>query len=420
MAYEALLEPVEGTILTVMRSAADAVQREHVDSLPHLFEVAASAARVAVEQTWDKLQALTEAGVLDAGGLGLWVILDAFAAELSARNPAADLPTSPRAAGKPKTHGEPPSSVALEVQYVIEAPAESIETLRRELTIIGSSIAISGGESEGTGTWNVHVHTDDAEAVIAAGRAYGLVHATSINVVAFADQMQSGSHQAANARQATVSIVAVASGEGFVSLYRDLGVDVIVDGGASMEPSPERIAVGIEQAEHADVIVLPNGDASFRAAAHACELVVDRRAVVIETRDLAHGITTMLAYGDARDLEANAAQMRQAASVAATARVIVASHDSVTEHGVVRAGQALGLGGSLIVVDDDPIECVVSLVLALDAEEPVEVVTVFAGQSAPAQERDAILHELKEQLLGVDVEMRDGGQPIERYLIAVE
>ena len=216
-----------------------------------------------------------------------------------------------------------------------------------------------------------------------------------------------------------VSIVAVVYGQGFASLYTSLGAAVLIDGGPAMRPSSADIQAAIARAPTRDVIVLPNSPDAAAAATQACALAAGYRAVVVQTSDLAHGITTMLAYGDMRNLDANVEQMRQAASVAATASIIVAEADTVTPSGIVRAGRIAGCsGGEIVVVADDVVECVTALADRLDAEEPIEVLTVFAGATAPEAERSAVEQALRDRLVGVDIDVRDGGQHRERYLLA--
>jgi dihydroxyacetone kinase-like predicted kinase len=188
-----------------------------------------------------------------------------------------------------------------------------------------------------------------------------------------------------------------------------------------MNPSVGDIASAIDHAPSNDVIVLPNNGDAIPSARQACDLAGTRRAVVVETFDLAHGVTTMLAFGDARDFDANVAQMRQAASVAATASVIVAARDATTPAGRVRAGQCLvRVGRSIVSVADDAVAGVVAAARILDEESPVEVVTVFAGSDATSGECERIEAALRDEFVGADVEVRNGGQPVERYLLAVE
>lgn len=418
LAYEAVLDPVEGTILTAARAAAGAAAGP---TAAEIFESACVAARAAVDRTPDLLPVLREAGVVDAGALGLWVVLDAFAASVSGRDAVAPDARTQARAGTPRTAMREAGSTqfAYEVQYLLEAADDVIGPLRDELGRIGDSVVVSGGG----GLWNVHVHTNDTETAIEIGRAAGAVRAEA--VTAFRDATAAPRSVPLARTGAPVGVVAVVAGDGFASLYAELGAGVIVDGGATMNPSVGEIAAAIRRCPAADVIVLPNNDDAIPAALQACDVVCsadsNRRAVVVATYDLAHGITTMLAYGDARDLDANVAQMRQAASVAATAKVIVASRDAATPAGTVRAGNAVGFSGNeAVAIEDDPVAALFRVVTMIDEEEPVEVVTVFAGASAPSDERAAVEKVLREALLGVDVEVRDGGQSVERYLIAVE
>ncbi|MBI4727909.1 MAG: DAK2 domain-containing protein [Acidobacteria bacterium] len=432
LAREAVLRPVEGTILTVARAAAGAL----ADPPPGVVEVldrATRAAREARARTPDLLPVLREAGVLDAGGMGLVVVLQAFRDSLAGRVvpvPAA-LPEA-RATGpalgappaRPREMGDP--AFAYEVQYLLRATEVAAEGLRESLGDIGDSVAVIGGD----GTWRVHVHTNLIGEAIELGVRAGAP--SGIEVVAFAGGLgglparraaalvagaQLGIPLARAASRAAV--VAVATGEGARGLFREAGCEAVVDGGPTINPSVGELLTAIEAVPADDVILLPNDPDAWPAAEQAAARSAKRVEVVLAP-NMAAGLAAAMAYGDARPLEANVADMRRALERTPTGRVAVANRSASTAAGPVRGGDAIGFaGGEPVVVSEDPVEACAGVAERL-AEGPVETLTVLAGLDAGPEERARLAEALSARLPGLDVEILDGGQGVQRYLLASE
>jgi hypothetical protein len=412
LCYEAMLHPVEGTMLSVARAAADALGDEIEDVL-QAFETAAAAARRALDRTPEQLGILKAAGVVDAGGMGLCAVLDAFTASLAGREPpvAVEAPASLRPGVRERETGS--SAFAYEVQYLLEAPDDAIATVRSRLGAIGDSVAVVGGH----GLWNVHVHTNDVGHAVEIGILAGTPRA--INVVAFADQIASAA--AARTIPVTMSrspatVVAVVRGEGLRALFGELGAGALVEGGATMNPSVGELAEAIARTPSQDVIVLPN-DANVAAAARQAATLVTKRVEVVPTQDLAQGFAAMVAYGDAWDLDRNASEMSGALERTRTGRIVAAARDGTTPAGPVRAGQFIGFDGAIpAVVSHDPIDALTKLVRRLG---PAETLTVFTGAGVAEDEVSRARSSLVR--CGIQrIEVLDGGQPVERYLLAVE
>lgn len=394
-AYQAVLEPVEGTMLSVARAAA----LHAVGDLPgHVFESAARAAGLALQHTSEQLPVLKDAGVVDAGGMGLWVVLDAFAAATTGRKTA----TLPSSHGESRIgYRETGSPVyRFEVQFLLDAPDEAIPSLKQALGAIGDSVVVSGGD----GTWNVHVHTNDTTQAVAIGNAAGT--ARSPTITAFTDGTRSAGRAVPLSRPVSpVGVVAFADGDGFAHLFSELGAGAIVRDDPQTLSGAGQLRDAVATIGTHDVIVLTNG----AHVDHAIAFEPEQRVEIVQTRDMAHGITTMLAFGDARDLEHNVEQMRQAADVASTAAITV-------RDGIVGAF----IDGEPVPASGDALEALLSLAGMLDEEGACEVMTVFAGVDAPAGERSEIEKRLREAFPGVDVDVREGGQSGSRYLLAVE
>lgn len=434
LAYESVLDPAEGTILTVARAAAEAAGGAHADVLAQL-EAVEAAARDALRHTPEQLPVLAQAGVVDAGGMGLVAVLEAFAASLAGREVApheADPAERPHPAelcdGDPHGH-------AFEVQYMLEAPEETIPPLRQLLGTIGDSVAVVGGE----GLWRVHVHTDDREKPVRFGEAIGVV--SQVEVVSFAEQIEGARATTATAAKTgtpaervpgqrgiplveqtpLTTLVAVAAGEGMHRLFAEVGA-VVVDGGATMNPSVGELLAAIDGAPTDHVVVLPNNDNVY-AAAIAAKAEAGKQTIVLRSADMAEGLAAALAFSAVSPADENERRLNVALGQVKTGQVAIANRSAATPSGEVEQGQALGFAEGSIVSPfgdaNDPV--VVACAVAQELIQPGDsVVTVLCGADAHEDERARLRTALAELLPAFEVQLLDGGQPVHRYLISVE
>lgn len=421
-AYAAVGKPVEGTMLTVARAAADAAAEEATKAPEHLAEVvtaAATGAREALARTPEQLPMLRDAGVVDAGGRGLCVILDAADTALTGRRPVEPTrqPIPKPQAGLP-TDDLTEDGPAYEVMYLLDAADEAIPTLRTRLGDLGDSLVVVGGE----GLWNVHIHTDDVGAAVEAGIEAG--RPRRIRVTHFAEQVtRAREERAARAARSGRAVVAVAAGEGLADLFSEAGAEVI-RGGPGRRPSAGELLAAIEATAAAEVIVLPNDPDSVgvaEAAAHAVEESGEVHVVVIPTRAQVQGLAALACHEPARALDADVVAMTSAARGTRHGAVTVASRQAMTSAGPCEPGDILGVvQGDFAVVGSDRYDVAID-VLGRLLGGGGELVTVVAG----GEPVDRELAQRCEQWVqtehpGVDVLTYDGGQ--ERYdlLLAVE
>lgn len=412
LAYEAMLNPVEGTMLTVARAAADAVADTDADDCVVVLDTAARAAHEALERTPDLLPILKESGVVDAGGMGLCVVFDAIAAAVAGR----PLPVAARSLRPVVRHREAGSSAfAYEVQYLLEdADDAQISTLRQRLGGIGDSVAVIGG----SGLWNVHVHTNEVGRAIEMGMAVGRPH--DISVAAFADQIANaaGSRTIPVAHASATTVVAVVSGDGLRDLFASLGAGVLVDGGRTMNPSVGELVEAVERAPSSDVILVVGNDDAFPAARAAIAQARGKRVELIGAADPAQSFAAMVAYSDGRTLDDNVRDMREALARTRTGRVAIAVRDGATSRGPVKVGDAIGFAGSEpVAIDADPLAAAAAVIRGLGDGEAL---TILSGLDAPPAEAEAVAKRAAEILPGAEVELRVGGQPVDRYLFALE
>ncbi|GIU87236.1 MAG: dihydroxyacetone kinase [Acidimicrobiia bacterium] len=434
-AYEAVLRPVEGTILTVAREAAEAAEDALASGPPGgtgdaalvtVLDRAAAAACDAVARTPELLPVLRDAGVVDAGGKGLCLLLDALLEVVDGRPiPEPEVVATPAAVAA-HLRGEDVSGLRYEVMYLLEAPDEAVDGLRRAWAAIGDSIVVVGGD----GLWNCHVHTDDIGAAIEAGIEAG--RPRDIRVTDLAEQVQ-GVEEAAWVRDAeaaeapagatepvTTAVVAVAVGDGVRRLLTSLGVQRVVAGGQSMNPSTAQILEAVEACDADSVVVLPNNK-NIVPVARQVDALTAKHVEVVPTTSIPEALAALVDYDPRAGADENAATMTAALERVRTGEVTRAVRDSVAECGRIREGDwiALARGEGIVATAGSPAEAVARLLDRL-VDEGSEIVTVLVGADAPASETQRVREHVELAFPHVEVEFHDGGQPLYPYLVGVE
>ena len=417
--YAAVGEPVEGTILTVARAASDAAREKARDPKARardVFAEAARAAREALARTPDQLQVLRDAGVVDAGGRGLSVILDAAETVLTGRRPTPVVAPigHPRIPTPVPTDDLTPDGPAYEVMYLLDAEDDRVPVLRRELAPLGDSLVVVGGN----GLFNVHVHVDDVGAAIEAGIRAGRPH--RVRVTHFAEQVAEARHRVAHRRGRR--IVVVAAGPGLAALFAEAGA-VVVEGGPGRRPSTGQLLEAITHCGAEEVVVLPNDGDSVRVAeiaARTAETDEGLSVAVIPTTAQVQGLAALAVHEPARSFEHDVLEMTATARHARHGAVTIAARQAITMAGPCEPGDVLGVvAGDFAVVGDD-LDVVAADVLDRLLGGGGELVTLVSG----AEDLDGLAARtaayVEEKHPHVDVVVYDGGQ--ERYplLMSVE
>ncbi|WP_299051838.1 DAK2 domain-containing protein [uncultured Nocardioides sp.] len=415
--YAAVGEPVEGTILTVARAAADAAaETAPTAGVRRVVTAAAAAAREALRHTPEQLAVLAEAGVVDAGGRGLVVVLDAAEHVLTGRRPV----TAPATlathripvvghvtAPAPAGGAARPAPPAYEVVYLLRAPDDAVPALRRRLSGLGDSLVVVGGD----GLWKVHVHVDDAGAAVEAGLAAGTPSEIAITALP----------ATAEAERVGRRVVAVAAGEGLERLFAEAGA-VVVPGGPGRRPSAGMLLEAMGAGDVAEVVVLPNDAdtvATAELAAGTLRQRGDVQVVVVPTRSQVQGLAALAVHEPARTLAADVLEMTATARHVRQGAVTVAARRGMTMAGPCEPGDALGvIAGDFAVVGPD-----VGTVAREVAERLLagggDLVTLVAGQEDDGTTA-ALASYLEEQHPAVDVVVYDGGQDRYPVLLSVE
>ena len=419
-AYKAVSEPVEGTLLTVMRRTADAMEEATHGgdvSLPELFQAATRGCQAAVLETPEQLPVLKEAGVVDAGGQGFALILEASLCYLKGEDvgalhletvlPAAHVRESFLAAAESELYGYC-------TQLLISGAGLDPDDIRAQVSALASSTVVVGDET----LVKVHAHTFDPDAILSLGAAAGTLSDVSVENI----DEQHQEFREARRREgspAPLGVAAVAWGRGIEELFRSLGAGAVLVGGQTMNPSTQDLLDAVESLGAEAALVLPNNSNIIPAARQAAE-VSPRRLRVVATRNIPQGVAAMLAYNPELDAEANAEAMEKAAASVRCGELVTAVRDATVNGKSIGAGEIMGtLDGALVASGTSCLEVLVSLARAAAPGEGALITLYWGGDTADADAREAA-RRLEGCCPGVEVELVYGGQPHYHYLVSIE
>lgn len=441
-AYKAVMKPTEGTILTVARIASEKATVAFQDGKDALgvFADAIDGAKEALAETPELLPMLKKAGVVDAGGQGFVIILEGMMSvfrdgviiaseKATSEEPAAENENR-NAAGEFETEITFTYCTEFIVNRNPDCEKQPSE-LRAYLETIGDCVVVVDDDE----IIKVHVHTDHPGNAFESGLTFGSL--TNMKVENMRDQHERAKHDAKNAKQAPaktienekiesveitkpVGFVSVCAGEGIAALFGDLGVDTIVSGGQTMNPSTDNILRAIESTPAETVYVLPNNKNIIMAAEQAIPIST-RKVIVLHTRTIPQGITAMLTFDESADTETNAIEMQKAAERIATGQVTFAARDSDFDGHKIKQGEIMAMsGGKISFVDTDIEKATYKLVKSMIKRES-QFVTVIYGEGI-TDSQAAVLEELLNEKFGSKVEITfvNGGQPVYYYIISVE
>lgn len=435
-AYKAVLKPIEGTILTVVREASEAAKASAATgaTLGATLRAARDAGRRALDATPDMLPVLKDAGVVDAGGAGFLLLLDAALNVVdgepiptpadSIGGDALDepLPASLTSLSAPDQHGE--MSVAdlrYEVMYFLHLDDDKIEAFKSDWGEIGDSIVVVGGD----GLWNCHVHTNDIGAAIEAaidlgGRPKQIRVTDLFEEVAERHAAHDAARSAAGLPAVTTAVVAVCSGSGLEELFGQLGVQGIVTGGQTLNPSTAELLAAVEAVNAQQVIVLPNNK-NIIPVAEQLDALTSKQVRVVPTRSMPEALAALVVYDPEAGVDENSSSMESSIEAMVTGEVTQAVRDSSSDVGPVTTGDWIGLvRGDGIVAVSGTLDGAVVALLAQLVDQSREIVSVIEGTDATASASAAIDAWLSTERPGVQVERHRGGQPLYPYLFGVE
>ena len=439
-ARQAVLRPVEGTILTVARAAgegADEATRTEA-GLVDVLDRARSRAADALAHTPEQLPVLAKAGVVDAGGAGYALMFDALLHVADGRALPEPPPTAPGALplGEDLTFGRPPEpahsaarpgevqgGLRYEVMFLLDAPDETIGAFKELWAGIGDSIVVVGGD----GLWNCHIHTNDVGAAIEAALDVG--RPRSISVTDLAEQVdeerwvREGSLHPAVEQPASpaprTAVVAVANGEGIGRIFHSLGVRHLIPGGQSMNPSTAQILDVVEKVDSPEVVLLPNNENICPVGLQVVELAT-KPVRMVPTSGIVEGFAALLEYDPEAGADENAKAMAASACRVVAGEVTRAVRESAGPTGPIHAGDWMGLSRDGIEVVADSLGDATCALIDKLLGTGHELVTLIEGEGAGVAETRRVTEWLDEHHPGIAVEVHHGGQPLYPYLISIE
>ncbi|MEI7623276.1 MAG: DAK2 domain-containing protein [Actinomycetes bacterium] len=434
-AYGAVMKPVEGTILTVVRVAAEGgrAAADAGSDLLGVLEAAHASGTDALARTPEMLQVLADAGVVDSGGTGLMLFFDVALNVVSGR-PIPEAAEDPAGASAEflqafdAAHGDGSHDGSLaglryEVMYFLEAPDEAVPGFKDVWATLGDSIVVVGGD----GIWNCHIHTDDIGATIEA--AVDIGRPRSIRVTDLLEEVEEerwvreavpmNPEPATTHDPVPCAVVAVSVGDGVRRIFHSLGVQVIVTGGQTMNPSTAQLLEAVEAAPADDVVLLPNNK-NIIPVAEQVDAMTTKNVRVVPTRGVAEGFASLLAYDPEGTASSNAEAMTEAAAHVVAGELTRAVRDSSSDAGPINEGDWLGIArDGIITIDADLADAAAGL-LARIVSDDHEIVTIIEGEGAtPAATRhlEVWVHDNRP---GCEVEVHHGGQPLYPYLFGIE
>ncbi len=456
-AYQAVLKPIEGTILTVVRESADAATSaaESGASLVDVARATRSAGQVSLDNTPELLPVLKDAGVVDAGGAGFLLLLDALlhvvdGVELpeaeeddgsgGAVAAAFDTPAPAERSGSRKVGGAGEVDVAdqrYEVMYFMDLDDPQIDAFKQGWGAIGDSIVVVGGD----GIWNCHVHTNDIGAAIEvaldlggrpkeirvsdlfeevddehAKREAAMTGDDASTVAPLPRSAAAG----AGLPPVTTAVVGVCTGDGMVELFAQLGVQGVVTGGQTMNPSTAELLDTVEAVNADHVVILPNNKNIIPVAEQVNDLTT-KSVVVVPTVSMAEGLAALIVYDPEASGDANGADMAEAADSVTTGEVTQAVRDTNSEIGEISEGDWIGIvkGDGIVSAEPDLLNAVVNLLDSIVGDQ-AELITIITGEGEDASVTESITGWLSDHHAAVGVEVHAGGQPLYPYLFGVE
>ena len=424
MAYKGISNPVEGTILTVVREAAAAAQAQvssGSDDLISVMEAIVSAASESVANTPSLLPVLREAGVVDAGGQGLYTVLEGAlrhlrgeAEQMQFRKPQMIPSNIPMAVRLPQMVAAEEVPYGYCTEFLLKGEKLDPDKLGIKLEKKGQSLIVVGDES----TVRVHIHTEKPGNVINYATSLGTVHQVSIRNM---DEQHQDYLEMQKERMLAVDIavIAVVSGDGLSDVFTSLGAAAIVSGGQTMNPSTKELLQAVESVVSDKVIILPNNK-NIVATAEQVQSLTSKSIEVVATETIPQGVAVLLAFDYEADFEANAEVMRKAKSAVKSIEITRAVRPARLGGLNIKKRQAIGfLDGNLVAVGDSVTGVLDEVLAKLDLDE-AEVITIYCGADTELAEAEQVSHGIREQHPQLQIEVVQGGQPHYNYIVSVE
>ena len=438
VAYKAVMKPVEGTILTVSRGAATAAikKAESTDDAVEVMRAALEGAKAALAKTPEMLPVLKEVGVVDSGGQGLVFIYEGFLSALTGEYIASEDFQATPATMTEMINAEHHKSVAghvatedikfgycTEIMVALKQGPTYVkdfdyEEFRNYLSNLGDSLLVVNDDE----IVKVHVHTEDPGLVMQEGLKYGALVKVKVDNMRNQHDAQVQKEEAVQTEQSApkdFALITVVAGDGLAVIFKSQGVDYVISGGQTMNPSTEDIVKAIEQVNAKNVIILPNNKNIFMAAQSAAE-VVDVNAAVVETRTVPQGFTSLLAFDPSQSIEANVEAMTASLSDVTSGSVTLAVRDTTIDGLEIHENDILGMVDGKILVSTPDMDQALLDTFDKMIDEDSEIIMIYVGEEGNKEQAQTIADKLEAAHEDIEVEIFQGDQPVYPYIFSVE
>lgn len=413
VAYKAVLKPVEGTILTVIRKISNHLEEiKEPIGLHDLFEVILNRGYEILDKTPEYLEVLRQAGVVDAGGKGLMCIFKGFYDALLGKEAKTAFVAQEKFSGLDRSSAPIDIKFQYCTEFILKTNVVNHLPLKSEIEMLGDSMVFVRDED----LIKVHIHTNEPNRAL--GYALKMGELQTIKIENMKLQHENIIHKAEPAPEKEVAFITVAMGDGFELLFKDLNVDFVIKGGQTMNPSTEDFTKAIEAVNAKEIYILPNNSNIILAANQAKEMS-DKIVHVIPSKTIPQGISAMIEFNESLSGEENVEAMEAALQTVQTAQVTFSVRDTTFKEHEIKEGDILGLAnGEISAVGSDINETALK---ALEAfEDDVEILTVYYGEEVEEAQVNDLISRLEKKYPDVEIESYHGNQPLYYYIISGE
>ncbi|MGO1581333.1 MAG: DAK2 domain-containing protein [Peptoniphilaceae bacterium] len=427
--YNAVMKPTEGTILTVAREAADFGLKNHKnykDVLEFLKDFIVEA-NISLEKTPEKLKVLKDAGVVDAGGKGLVILLEgAYKSLMGEKFESIEDETMKSKAQKEVKMGEGNQDIEFGycTEFIINTDYDDLDALKSKLSPLGDCLLVVGGS--GSGIIKVHVHTNHPGKALEYATELGGLQDIKIDNMRYQHEetlfKDSEVKEAAKKEVEETkenSFIAVSMGNGMNEVFKSLGVDYIVEGGQTMNPSTEDFLNAIDKLNANNIYIIPNNSNIILAAEQAQKLS-SKNTFVIHSKSVPQGVSSLLVFNDELSAEENKKNMEDALSTVISAQVTYAVRDTNMNGKNIKKDDIIGLSGKEILSNGDNISDVTEKLIDSLVNDDISMITLYKGKDESQEDAEILLEKLQKKYEDFDIELIDGGQPLYYYIISLE
>ncbi|HBZ6547048.1 TPA: DAK2 domain-containing protein [Clostridium perfringens] len=428
-AYKAVMRPTEGTILTIVRTAGEVAVALKEDNITELMREVCRESKIMLDKTPEMLPALKKAKVVDSGGMGLLIILQGMQEALenglkvTTGTPQA-VKSSAAKAQRSETMSEEDIKFGYCTEFIILGDSNHAEEFKSKVINKGDSLVVVGYED----VIKVHIHTNNPGKVLEEAVKFGELSKIKIdNMREEHREMLEGMYEEAAETEESVAagefkkyaFISVAMGEGMKNIFKDLGVDYVIEGGQTMNPSTQDMLEAIEKLNAEHIFILPNNKNIIMAANQAAE-ISDKDIRVIPTKTIPQGITCITMFNPEADVEENNEELKEAMEMVKTTSVTYAVRDTEVDGKEIKEGNILGLvEGKIKEVGEDPYKVAEDLIDSL-VDEDSELITIFYGKDCEEEKVDALIEKLEGKYEDLDVQCYKGEQPLYYFIMSVE